>query len=154
MKLIVPEFHPLSFFFPERLYCCYIDFHCSYLYSYYNSFRTLCIKCWVRTEFQHFILRFNKISLLYTNTTKRGVRGWKEAQRQGDFTDFSNIWYNYWMYGKFPAAFSAPLQDWSEHPGSKSNLTILKLRRSWDALTGHLPRTWGAHPQNGNAHRK
>jgi len=36
----------LSFFFPERLHCCYIDFHCSYLYSYYNSSRTLCIKCW------------------------------------------------------------------------------------------------------------
>jgi hypothetical protein len=29
----------------------------------------LCIKCWdsaFRTEFQHFILRFNKISLLYS----------------------------------------------------------------------------------------
>ncbi len=34
-----------GFFFPERLHCCYIDFHCSYLYSYYNSSRTLCIKC-------------------------------------------------------------------------------------------------------------
>jgi hypothetical protein len=35
--------------------------------SYCNSFRTLCIKCWdsaFRTEFQHVILRFNKISLL------------------------------------------------------------------------------------------
>jgi hypothetical protein len=53
--------------FPERLRCCYIDFHCSYVNSYYNSSRTLCIKCWdspFRTEFQHFILRFNKISLL------------------------------------------------------------------------------------------
>ncbi len=49
-------------FFPERLHCCYIAFHCCYLYSYYNSSRTLCIKCWdsaFRTEFQHFILRFN-----------------------------------------------------------------------------------------------
>jgi hypothetical protein len=57
-----------KFFFPESLHCCYIDFHCSYLYSYYNSSRILCIKCWdsaFRTEFQHFILRFNKISLLY-----------------------------------------------------------------------------------------
>jgi hypothetical protein len=35
----------VAFFFPERLHCCYIDFHCSYLYSYYNSSRTLCIKC-------------------------------------------------------------------------------------------------------------
>ncbi len=45
----------------DRLHCCsYIDFHCSYLYSYYNSSRTLCIKI---AEIQHFILRFNKISL-------------------------------------------------------------------------------------------
>jgi hypothetical protein len=37
----------------------------------------------------------------------------------------------YWMYGKFSAAaFSALLQDWFEHPGSKSSLTIVKLRRS------------------------
>jgi hypothetical protein len=36
----------------------------------------------------------------------------------------------YWMYGKFSAAFSALLQDWFENPGSKSNLTIVKLRRS------------------------
>jgi len=35
----------LSFFFPERLHCCDIDFHCCYLYSYYNFSRTLCIKC-------------------------------------------------------------------------------------------------------------
>ncbi len=48
------SFNPfLFFFFPERLHCCYIHFHCSYLYSYYNSSRTLCIKCWdsaFRTE--------------------------------------------------------------------------------------------------------
>jgi hypothetical protein len=30
----------LSFIFPERLQCCYIYFHCSYLYNYYNYFRT------------------------------------------------------------------------------------------------------------------
>jgi hypothetical protein len=78
--------HCLSFF-PERLHCCDIDFHCSYLYTYCNSSRTLCIKCWdsaSRTEFQHPILRFNKISLLFADTTKRRVRGWKEAQRQGE----------------------------------------------------------------------
>ncbi len=34
----------LSFFFTGRLHCCYIYFHYSYLYSYYNSSRTLCIK--------------------------------------------------------------------------------------------------------------
>ncbi len=79
-------------FFPERLHCCYIDFHCSYLYSYYNSSRTLCIKCWdsaFRTEIKHFIPRFNKISLLDCDTTKRRVRGWKEAQRKGEFADIS-----------------------------------------------------------------
>jgi hypothetical protein len=43
----------LSFFSPERLHCCYIYFHCSYLNRYYNSSRTLCIICWdsaFRTE--------------------------------------------------------------------------------------------------------
>ncbi len=37
--LMVPEFHPV-FLFPLS-----VDFHCSYVYSYYNSSRTLCIKC-------------------------------------------------------------------------------------------------------------
>ncbi len=53
---------PCLNFFPERLHCCYLDFYCSYLYSFYNSSRTLYIKCWdsaFRTEFQHFILRFS-----------------------------------------------------------------------------------------------
>ncbi len=43
--LMAPEFHPvflLSWAAPLLL----IDFHCSYLSSYYNSSRTLCIKCW------------------------------------------------------------------------------------------------------------
>ncbi len=31
----------LSFLFRERLHCCYIDFHCTCLYSYYNSSRAL-----------------------------------------------------------------------------------------------------------------
>jgi hypothetical protein len=74
--LMVSSVSPLSFFFPRRINCCYINFHCSYLYSYYNSSRTLCIKCWdsaFSTEFQHFILRFP----YFADTTKRGVRGWK-----------------------------------------------------------------------------
>jgi hypothetical protein len=37
------EFHPV-FFSPERR-ACYIYFHCSYMYDYYNSSPTLCIKC-------------------------------------------------------------------------------------------------------------
>ncbi len=68
-----PEFHP-----------CLSPFH-SYLYSYYNSSRTLCIICLdsaFRTEFQHFILRLNKISFLYGYDQM--VRGWKEDQRLGE----------------------------------------------------------------------
>ncbi len=75
----------LSFPFPEL--CCYIYFQCSYLYNYYNKSRTLCIKCTttivnlkpcaLNAEFQHFILRF-------TIPLKRGDRGSKEAQRQGE----------------------------------------------------------------------
>ncbi len=37
----------LSFPFPERLQCCYIYFHCSYLYNYYNTSPTLCDRRWV-----------------------------------------------------------------------------------------------------------
>ncbi len=80
----------LSFFFPDCLHCCYIDcccyidFHCSY--SYYNSLEP----CPLNAEFQHFVLSFS-ISYwdlikfpYFTDTTKRAVRGWKEAQRQGE----------------------------------------------------------------------
>jgi hypothetical protein len=59
---------PCLSFFLRASTACYIHFRCSYLYSYYNSSRTFWIKCWdsaFRTEFQHLILRFNKISLLY-----------------------------------------------------------------------------------------
>jgi hypothetical protein len=46
----------LSFFFPEHLHCCYIDFHCSYLYNYYNSSPTLCIiKCWDWFSISHWV---------------------------------------------------------------------------------------------------
>jgi hypothetical protein len=38
----------MSFLFPERLHCCYIYFHCSYLY---NSIITL-EPCALNTEFQ------------------------------------------------------------------------------------------------------
>ncbi len=64
------------------------------IHLYYNSSWTLCIKCWdsaFRTEFQHFILRFNKISSYFTDTTKRRVRGWKEAQREGEYLWISVI---------------------------------------------------------------
>jgi len=42
-------------FFLRASSCCYIYFHCSYLYNYYNYSLTLC----TNAEFQHFILRFN-----------------------------------------------------------------------------------------------
>jgi hypothetical protein len=76
----------LSFFFLERLHRCYTDFHCSYLYGYYNSSRTLCTKCSdsaFRAESQRFVLRFNKISLLRI-ALKRGASGRKEAQRESE----------------------------------------------------------------------
>jgi len=63
---IVPEFSPcLSFFLSSSID---IDSQCSYLYSHYSSSRNLCIKSLdsaFRTKFQHFILRFDQISLLY-----------------------------------------------------------------------------------------
>jgi hypothetical protein len=82
-----PEFHPVLSSFPERLDCCSINFHWSYLYSYYDSSRTLCIKCWdsaFGTE-SFSISYWDLIKLPYfADTTKRGVRGRKEAQRQGE----------------------------------------------------------------------
>jgi hypothetical protein len=58
----------LSFLLPNRLPCCYIYFHCCYLYIYYNYSRP----CALNAEFQHFILRFNIISLLCGYHWKRG----------------------------------------------------------------------------------
>ncbi len=63
----------LSFFFPERL-------HCSYLYNYYNYSPTLCIKCWDLIKFPYF-----------GDTPERRDMGWKQAQRQSDFPDNSNV---------------------------------------------------------------
>ncbi len=58
--LMVPEFHTLFFFFfPERLRCCcYIDFHCSYLYTatIIPPLEPLCIRC---AEIQRFVLSFS-----------------------------------------------------------------------------------------------
>ncbi len=41
--------------------------------------------CALNAEFQHFLIKFPYLA----DTTERGVRGWKQAQRQGDFTDNS-----------------------------------------------------------------
>jgi hypothetical protein len=74
----------LSFLFLEHLSCCYMYFHDTYLYNYYNYFQP----CALNVEFQHFILRFNKISLLCRYHWKRDRR-WKRWWRQGDFKDNS-----------------------------------------------------------------
>jgi hypothetical protein len=75
----------LSFFFPDHLHWCYIDFQYSYLYI---STIIPLEPCALNAGIQRFVLSF---SISYwdsikfpniRNTTKRGVRGWKEAQRQ------------------------------------------------------------------------
>jgi hypothetical protein len=51
------EFHLVltpSFIFPERLNCCYIYFHCFYMYNYYNYLEP----CALNAEFQHLIYKF------------------------------------------------------------------------------------------------
>jgi hypothetical protein len=65
------EFHPVftpSFLFPERLRCCDIYCHCSYMEDYYNYLEP----CALNAEFQHFIPRFHKTSLLRRPHSKRG----------------------------------------------------------------------------------
>jgi hypothetical protein len=47
--------------------------------------------CALNADFQYFIPRFNKIFLLYGYPWKKGL-GWKEAQRQGDFTSTFSIY--------------------------------------------------------------
>jgi hypothetical protein len=61
----------LSFLFAQRLHCCYRYFDRSYVYNRYNYSRP----CALNAEFQHFILRFNKISLLCRDRWKRGYGG-------------------------------------------------------------------------------
>jgi hypothetical protein len=45
--------------------------------------------CALNAEFQHFILKFNNFITLQI-PLREGDRGWKQAQRQGDFTDNSD----------------------------------------------------------------
>jgi hypothetical protein len=68
----------LSFLFPERLH-----------YTTCTITVITLTPCALNVEFQHFILRFNKKFHYFADTTARGDRGRKEAQRQGDFTDNS-----------------------------------------------------------------
>jgi hypothetical protein len=64
--------------FPERLHCYHIYFHCSYLFNYYNYLEP----CALNAEFQHYIPRFNKISLLWGPYWKRG-QGVKGGPKTG-----------------------------------------------------------------------
>jgi len=67
------------FLFPEHLlHCCFIYFH----FSTCTSTITTLEPCALNAEFQHFILRFNKISLL-CDTAEGGVGG----ARKDDFTN-------------------------------------------------------------------
>jgi hypothetical protein len=68
----------MSFLFPESLHWCYVYFHRSYLYNYYNYSLTLCIKYCV----SDFILRFNKNFLTLQIPLKEGIGG----EREGDFS--------------------------------------------------------------------
>ncbi len=55
------------------LHSCYIYFHCSYLYNYYNYFDPC--------AFQHFIPICNKISLLLWVPRKEGTGGESRGDR-------------------------------------------------------------------------
>jgi hypothetical protein len=70
----------MMLFFPERL-------HCSYLYSYYNCSRTLCIK-WFSISYWD-LIKFP----YFTNTTKRGVKrgGERRPKDRMNLRIFSDI---------------------------------------------------------------
>jgi hypothetical protein len=68
----------LSFLFPERPHHCFIYFHCSYFFNYYNYSWTLCIKCWVSSYWD--LIKFH----YFADPTGRGDRPWKQAQTQGE----------------------------------------------------------------------
>jgi hypothetical protein len=139
-----------SFFFPERLHCCYIDFHCSYLYNYDNSSQTLCIKCWdsaFRSEFQHFILRFP----YFTDTTKRGVRGWKTGWNQGE--DRVNFWiFLMHILLESTNTSTSPLQL----PPSVKKISVVKqqTKQIFPPLQQHKCKTLLTHTQPHCCHNK
>jgi hypothetical protein len=69
-----------------------VTLHCSAASTYIFTGRTCPVTiitlepCALNDEFQHFILRFNKISLLCLYHWKEGIGG----EREGDFTDYFN----------------------------------------------------------------
>jgi hypothetical protein len=77
LSFLRPILIPSFLFFPERLHCCcYIYFHCSYLYNFYNCLEP----CALNAEFQHLIPRFNQTSLLCRLHSKRGIGGEKRPK--------------------------------------------------------------------------
>ncbi len=70
----------LSFIFPQRLHC-YLYFHCSYLYNYYNYSRTYLVQQIL--SFSILIVRFNIISLLCRHHSKREQGGVKAGPKTG-----------------------------------------------------------------------
>jgi hypothetical protein len=69
----------LSFLIPERPpLLLHIYFHSSYLYKDYSYSQTSCIKCWVSTSHIEILIKFP----YFADTSKRGDRAWKQAQRQ------------------------------------------------------------------------
>jgi hypothetical protein len=78
----------LSFLFPELLHHCYI-----YIFTAPTCTTTIITfkPCALNAEIQHFILRFNKISVFGRYHWKRGIGGWKRGWRQGDFR--GDMWY-------------------------------------------------------------
>ncbi len=80
-------------FFLERLHPLVLHIF-SLLLPVCTTIRITLEPCALNAEFQHFILRFNKISLLWGHTERGDKRGvWKQAPkrgwRQGDFLDNS-----------------------------------------------------------------
>jgi hypothetical protein len=58
----------MSFLFPERLHCCYIYFHCTTTIISLEP-------CALSAEYQHFILRFIKMSFTLWIPLKEGIGG-------------------------------------------------------------------------------
>jgi hypothetical protein len=75
----------VSFLFPERRHCCYIYFKPRALNAEFQHFIVSCsVSYWDSIKCLHFV-----------DTSERGDRGWKEAQRQGYFTDIRYILVRY-----------------------------------------------------------
>jgi len=75
----------LFFFFPEHLQVATYILNAPTCITIIMTLKPYALNA----EFQHFILRFNKISL-FANTTERRDRGWKQAQIEAE--DRVSLW--------------------------------------------------------------